>query len=270
MNDLDLGWNEIGSDVQNLGSTPFTAAATPQLHPRLIATGVSKMDIKYQKRRSYHLLGQWRNHPPLHLQHQKHAQHHRPQSEVRRNVGMGRGQQGPITTRTIGTSLTWATAARSPTSGLTIARSPKPMTASWTSRTAATTSRSPGANTPATTARPIRTALSGSRSIRSNPTRRPTRCTISFAPPADSARQTSSRSSRDTIRLIWLAPTMGSAHHNALINARHSLTFHHQWFHNCWDRCVPRLRGGNVHDFNIYVDDTDGAGRKASARSCTL
>ena len=48
MNDLDLGWNEIGLDVQALGSTPFTSAATPKLHPKLITTGVSKMDIKYK------------------------------------------------------------------------------------------------------------------------------------------------------------------------------------------------------------------------------
>ncbi len=43
----------------------------------------------------------------------------------------------------------------------------------------------------------------------------------------------------------------GNAAENALI----SITFHHQWFQNCWDRCVPRLRGGNVHSFNIYADD---------------
>ena len=48
MTNLDLGWNEIGAAVQNLASTPFTAAATPQLHPRLLTTGVSKMDIKYK------------------------------------------------------------------------------------------------------------------------------------------------------------------------------------------------------------------------------
>jgi hypothetical protein len=23
-----------------------------------------------------------------------------------------------------------------------------------------------------------------------------------------------------------------------------------------WDRCVPRLRAGNVHDYNLYLDDT--------------
>ena len=35
-----------------------------------------------------------------------------------------------------------------------------------------------------------------------------------------------------------------------------SATFHHQWFLNLWDRCVPRLRGGQVHNYNILVDDS--------------
>ncbi len=39
------------------------------------------------------------------------------------------------------------------------------------------------------------------------------------------------------------------------INAQHTLTFHHNWFINPWDR-LPRLRGGNVHNYNIYVDAT--------------
>jgi pectate lyase len=39
-------------------------------------------------------------------------------------------------------------------------------------------------------------------------------------------------------------------------NATISMTFHHLWLNSVWDRCVPRLRAGNVHDYNIYVDDT--------------
>ena len=39
-------------------------------------------------------------------------------------------------------------------------------------------------------------------------------------------------------------------------NATISMTFNHLWLNSVWDRCVPRLRGGNVHDFNIYVDDS--------------
>jgi pectate lyase len=39
-------------------------------------------------------------------------------------------------------------------------------------------------------------------------------------------------------------------------NATISMTFHHLWLNNVWDRCVPRLRAGNVHDYNLYADDT--------------
>jgi pectate lyase len=38
-------------------------------------------------------------------------------------------------------------------------------------------------------------------------------------------------------------------------NALHTVTLHHEWFINPGDR-LPRLRAGNVHDFNIFVDDT--------------
>jgi pectate lyase len=43
-------------------------------------------------------------------------------------------------------------------------------------------------------------------------------------------------------------------------NTDHSVTFHHQWYQNPWDR-LPRLRGGNVHNYNIFVDAA--LGRKA-------
>jgi len=36
----------------------------------------------------------------------------------------------------------------------------------------------------------------------------------------------------------------------------YAITFHHQLYMNCWDR-LPRLRGGNVHNYNIYVDDIE-------------
>ncbi len=36
MNDLNLGWNEIGSAVQTLASTPFSPHNPPQLHPVLL------------------------------------------------------------------------------------------------------------------------------------------------------------------------------------------------------------------------------------------
>ena len=40
-----------------------------------------------------------------------------------------------------------------------------------------------------------------------------------------------------------------------------SATFHHQWYMNPWDR-LPRLRGGNVHNYNIFADDSAGLDAK--------
>jgi pectate lyase len=46
MNDLDLGWNEVGASVQGLSGTPFRAHNAPKLHPVLLASGVSIIDVK--------------------------------------------------------------------------------------------------------------------------------------------------------------------------------------------------------------------------------
>src|SRR5262249_31340581 len=45
-------------------------------------------------------------------------------------------------------------------------------------------------------------------------------------------------------------------------NVNLSATFHHLWMRNVWDRAVPRLRAGNVHDFNNYIDVTDALAAK--------
>lgn len=45
MNDLDLGWNEIGEEAKTTANSPFTEAATAQLHPKLLTSGVSVMVI---------------------------------------------------------------------------------------------------------------------------------------------------------------------------------------------------------------------------------
>ncbi|HEY5296526.1 MAG TPA: immunoglobulin domain-containing protein [Verrucomicrobiae bacterium] len=57
----------------------------------------------------------------------------------------------------------------------------------------------------------------------------------------------------------------------AAINAQHTVTLHHEWFINPWDR-LPRLRAGNVHDYNIFVDDTLGlaAKRLRDARAAAM
>jgi pectate lyase len=49
MNDLDLGWNEVGPEVREMASTPFVSAIAPKLHPVLLATGVSSITINPKK-----------------------------------------------------------------------------------------------------------------------------------------------------------------------------------------------------------------------------
>ena len=34
-----------------------------------------------------------------------------------------------------------------------------------------------------------------------------------------------------------------------------TVTFHHHYYKDLWDR-LPRLRGGNVHNYNLYIDST--------------
>lgn len=61
------------------------------------------------------------------------------------------------------------------------------------------------------------------------------------------------------------------ANDKAAINAQHAVTLHHDWFMNPWDR-LPRLRAGNVHDYNLFVDDTLGlaAKRLRDARAAAM
>ncbi|MFL6333458.1 MAG: immunoglobulin domain-containing protein [Pyrinomonadaceae bacterium] len=45
------------------------------------------------------------------------------------------------------------------------------------------------------------------------------------------------------------------------LNANHRLTLHHNYYLNMQDR-LPRLRGGNAHAFNIYVNNTEALAAK--------
>jgi pectate lyase len=55
------------------------------------------------------------------------------------------------------------------------------------------------------------------------------------------------------------------------VNTNASITFHHNWFNNMWDR-HPRLAGGQVHKYNCYVYCTDvlAARRMRDARVAAM
>ncbi len=65
MNDLDLGYSEIPADAKT-NSEPFREHATPLLHPVLLTSGVSLIDIQ-KKYGLTDLLGQRCHHPPCDL-----------------------------------------------------------------------------------------------------------------------------------------------------------------------------------------------------------
>jgi hypothetical protein len=76
MNDLNLGYNEIPAAAKTT-SEPFRADSTPLLHPVLLTTGVSLIDVQ-KKKRVDDLFCQRVNHPTRALEHQERLQHHRP------------------------------------------------------------------------------------------------------------------------------------------------------------------------------------------------
>jgi len=53
---------------------------------------------------------------------------------------------------------------------------------------------------------------------------------------------------------------VGATEFNAA-NANLSVTLHHNFYFNFQDR-IPRLRGGNAHDFNLYVNNTEALAAK--------
>ncbi len=199
MNDLDLGWNEVGTDVQDLSSTPFRSHAAPKLHPRLLVTGVSLLDI--QPRNGgltiFSANGATIRHATFNLKSASNL--------IVRNLRFDEMWEWDEQTKGDYDSNDWdfidiGNGSGPPTtSGSIIAPSRRPTTASSTSRGAPTPSPSRGASTWATTARPTRTASCASRSPRWRPTGRLP--DVQLPPHAmASASRTSWPSSRGTTR----------------------------------------------------------------------
>ncbi len=255
MNDLDLGWNEIGSAVQSLPSTPFTAAATPQLHPRLITTGVSKMDIKYKNGglTIFSANGATIRHCTFNIK----STH----NIIVRNLKFDEMWEWDEATKGQYDKNDWdfidlanggpvynvwidhCTFTKSYDGIVDMKAGSTNVTLSWCQYTG-----DDGAtNTNSFVWQQIN-ALEANRSaytfynfLRNN----------GFSP-------------TDIVQIIQghdKTHLMGSNDQDPK-NVNLSATFHHLWMHNCWDRAVPRLRAGNVHDFNIYVDDTDALAAK--------
>jgi pectate lyase len=249
MNDLDLGWNEIGATVQNLSSSPFNSAATPQLHPRLITTGVSKMDIKYKNGglTIFSANGATIRHCTFNIK----STH----NIIVRNLKFDQMWEWDEATKGQYDKNDWdfidlanggnvwdvwidhCTFTKSYDGIVDMKAGSTNVTLSWCKYTGddgATNSNS--------------FVWQQINSLESNKT------SYTFY----NFLRNNGFSTTNIVTIIQghdKTHLMGSNDKDPN-NVNLSATFHHGWFINCWDRAVPRLRAGNVHDYDNYMDDT--------------
>ena len=250
MNDLDLGWNEIGAAVQNLASTPFNPAATPQLHPILLQTGVSKLDIKYKNGglTIFSANGASIRHCTFNIK----ATH----NIIVRNLKFDEMWEWDEASKGQYDKNDWdfidlanggvvynvwidhCTFTKAYDGIVDFKAGSTNVTLSWCKYTG-----DDGATNPHSF------VWQQINSLESN---RTAHAFYNFL-------RNNGFSTTNIVQIIQghdKTHLMGSNDKDPK-NVNLSATFHHLWMKNCWDRAVPRLRAGNVHDFNIYVDDTD-------------
>jgi pectate lyase len=247
MNSLDLGWNEVGAAVQNLASTPFRSHATPKLHPRLLTTGVSLIDIKSKSGLTiFSANGASIRHACFNIKSTANI--------IVRNLkfdelwewdesskGKYDGNDWDfITLGNAGTvSNIWVdhcTFTKSYDGNADIKGGSYAITFSWCKYV--------GDDGAANSNSWVRQQISA---LESNKT--------SYA--MYNFLRTKGFSVEDIVTIMQgqTKTHLIGANDLAAENAQHTVTFHHNLFINPWDR-LPRLRAGQVHNYNICVDDT--------------
>jgi pectate lyase len=245
---LDLGWNEVGSAVQNLASSPFRAHATPKLHPRLLITGVSLIDIKPKSGLTiFSANGATIRHATFNIKSTANI--------IVRNLKFdemwewdeatkGQYDQNDWDFIDLGNggavSNIWVdhcTFTKSYDGILDTKAGSSAITLSWCKYT--------GDDGATNTNSWVRQQINY----------------LELSPssyPMYNFLRTHGFSVEDIVTIIQGHDKTHLAGQNDLKpdNATISMTFHHLWLNSVWDRCVPRLRAGNVHDYNIYADDT--------------
>jgi pectate lyase len=245
---LDLGWNEIGSNVQTLASSPFRAHNSPLLHPRLLVTGVSLIDIKPRSGLTiFSANGVTIRHATFNIKgatniivrnlkfDEMWEWDESTKGQYDRNdwdfIDLGNGGAA---------SNIWVdhcTFTKTYDGILDTKAGCSAITISWCKYTG---------DDGATNANSF--VWQQINSLESN------RTSYAFY----NFLRNNGFSTTDIVTIIQGHDKTHLAGANDLDpnNATISMTFHHLWLMNVWDRCVPRLRAGNVHDYNLYADDT--------------
>jgi pectate lyase len=245
---LDLGWNEINPAVQTLSSTPFRSHNTPLLHPRLLTTGVSLIDIKPKSGLTIfsangvtirHATFNVKSCSNIIIRNLKFDEmwewDESTKGQYDRNdwdfIDLGNG--GSV-------SNVWVdhcTFTKTYDGILDTKAGCSAITISWCKYTGddGATNMNSFVWQQINSLESNRTSYAFYNFLRNN-----------------------GFSTTDIVTVIQGHDKTHLAGQNDLDpnNATLAMTFHHLWLNNVWDRCVPRLRAGNVHDYNLYVDDT--------------
>lgn len=251
MNDLDLGWIEVGTAVQSLASNALRVHSTPKLHPKLIQTGVSILDIKSKSPLTiFSANGSAIRHVNFNIKGTSNI--------IIRNLKFDELWEWDETSKGDYDSNDWdfitisnggdvsnvwidhCTFTKAYDGAIDMKVGSKNITVSWCRIVG-----DDGDTNPNSFVRQQLAALEANKN--------------SYA---------GYRFLRDTVgyTVDEIAQIIQGHDKGALMgatslktdNATLTGTFHHIWFQNVWDRVVPRLRGGNVHNYNIYVDDVGG------------
>ncbi len=256
---LDLGWNEIGSAVQTLASTPFRAHNPALLHPRLLTTGVSLIDMQPKSGLTIfsangatirHCCFNIKNTHNVIVRNLKFDELWEWDESSKGNydkndwdfIDLGNG--GTVTN----IWLDHCTFTKTYDGIVDIKQGSSGITISWCKYTG-----DDGA---------VNTNSFGWQQINALESNKTSYAFYNFL-------RNNGFSTTDIVTVIQghdkthlIGANDGvSKAANAAVNAQHTITLHHEWFMNPWDR-LPRLRGGNVHNYNIFADDTRGLAAK--------
>jgi pectate lyase len=248
MNDLDLGWNEVGTAVQTLASTPFSSAAAPKLHPVLKQTGVSSITVnpKNGGLTIFSNNGSTIRHASLNLKATKNI--------IIRNLkfdglwewdeeSKGKYDKNNWDFITLGVGggtvdhvwVDHCTFTKAYDGIIDTKGGASNITYSWNKFAG-----DDGATNPNSFVRQQIDALEANKA----------------AYPMYNFLRTRGYSVENIVEIMQGPNKVQAIGELSLepVNVNSTVTFHHQWYVNAWDR-LPRLAGGMVHNYNIYVDN---------------
>jgi pectate lyase len=249
MNDLDLGWNEVGAAVQDLSSTPFRSHNAPKLHPALITSGVSVIDFKAKGGgvTLFSAKGATLRHAMLNIKSTSNV--------IIRNLEFDEMWEWDEATKGNYDSNDWdfidlgnggtvnniwidhCTFTKAYDGAVDIKQGSHNITFSWNKVVG-----DDGATNANSFVRQQINALEAKKA----------------SYPMYGFFRSNGFSIEDLVALHQGHDKTHLIGSNELdsTNAGFTVTFHHQWYKNTWDR-LPRLRAGQVHNYNILADDSD-------------